>query len=93
MPSVPCAQPHQGEVFAVFDLPPGDYPGKAAVEDQVEKGCDARLAAYSPSTPGDHSIDQFFIYPQEQNWTNGDREVVCIAKAVSGTTSGTLRGK
>ena len=93
VPSVPCAQPHQGEVFAVFDLPPGDYPGKTAVEDQVEKGCDDRLAAYSPSTPGDQSIDQFFIYPQEQNWTNGDREVVCIAKAVSGTTSGTIRGK
>jgi Septum formation len=92
VPSVPCEEPHEGEVFAVFDLPSGDYPGNAAVESQVDKGCETRLAAYSPSAPTDSALEQFFIYPQERNWIKGDREVVCIAKAASGTTTGSIKG-
>ncbi len=93
LPGVPCAQPHEGEVFAVFDLPAGDYPGPAAVDDLVNKGCNARLAAYSPSAPDDPAVGLFSVYPLEQNWIRGDREVVCIAKATSGTATGSIRGK
>ena len=39
LPGVPCVQPHEGEVFAVFDLPAGEYPGAAAVDDEVSKEC------------------------------------------------------
>ena len=93
LPSVPCSQPHQGEVFAVFDLPPGPYPGAAGVDDLVSKGCNARLADYSPSAPSDDAIGLFSVYPLEQNWDRGDREVVCIAKATSGSSTGSIRGR
>jgi serine/threonine-protein kinase len=93
LPSVPCAQPHEGEVFAVFDLPPGPYPGAAGVDDLVSKGCNARLADYSPSAPADDAVGLFSVYPLEQNWNRDDREVVCIAKATSGTTTGSLKGR
>ena len=93
LPSVPCAQPHEGEVFAVFDLPPGPYPGAAGVDDLVSKGCNARLAEYSPSAPSDDAVGLFSVYPLEQNWNRDDREVVCIAKATSGTTTGSLKGR
>ena len=93
LPSVDCAQPHQGEVFAVFDLPPGPYPGADGVDDLVSKGCNARLAEYSPSAPSDDAVGLFSVYPLEQNWERGDREVVCIAKATSGTTTGSIKGR
>jgi len=93
LPSVDCAQPHQGEVFAVFDLPPGPYPGADGVDDLVSKGCNARLAEYSPGAPSDDAVGLFSVYPLEQNWERGDREVVCIAKATSGTTTGSIRGR
>ena len=93
LPSVDCAQPHQGEVFAVFDLPPGPYPGADGVDDLVSKGCNARLADYSPSAPADDAVGLFSVYPLEQNWNRDDREVVCIAKATSGTTTGSIRGR
>jgi len=93
LPSVPCSQPHQGEVFAVFDLPPGPYPGAAGVDDLVSKGCNARLADYSPSAPSDDAIGLFSVYPLEQNWDRGDREVVCIAKATSGSSTGSIKGR
>jgi len=93
LPSVPCSQPHQGEVFAVFDLPPGPYPGAAGVDDLVSKGCNARLADFSPSAPSDDAIGLFSVYPLEQNWDRGDREVVCIAKATSGSSTGSIKGR
>ena len=93
LPSVDCAQPHQGEVFAVFDLPPGPYPGADGVDDLVSKGCNARLAEYSPGAPSDDAVGLFSVYPLEQNWERGDREVVCIAKATSGTTTGSIKGR
>ena len=93
LPSVDCTQPHEGEVFAVFDLPPGPYPGAAGVDDLVSKGCNARLAEYSPGAPSDDAVGLFSVYPLEQNWERGDREVVCIAKATSGTTTGSIKGR
>ena len=92
VPSVPCEEPHEGEVFAVFDLPPGDYPGNAAVESQVDKGCDTRLADLQPERAHRLGGRTVHIYPQERNWIKGDREVVCIAKATSGTTTGSIKG-
>jgi serine/threonine protein kinase len=93
VPSVPCEEPHEGEVFAVFDLPAGEYPGQAAVDDQVSKQCNARLSAYSPSAADDPAVGLFSVYPLQQNWVRGDREVVCIATATSGTATGSIKGK
>jgi hypothetical protein len=94
LPGVPCAQPHEGEVFAVFDLPGGTtYPGRDAVREQVATECNARLATYSPSAQNDSSVGLFSVYPQEQSWTSGDREVVCIATADNGTVTGSIKGK
>jgi hypothetical protein len=94
LPGVPCAQAHEGEVFAVFDLPAGEYPGSAAVDDEVSKECNTRLGAYSPSAETDPDVGLFSVYPLEQNWRRGDRQVVCLATASSGgTTTGSIRGK
>ena len=93
LPGVPCTQPHEGEVFAVFDLPAGDYPGQDAVDKQVSEQCNTRLSAYSPSAADDPAVGLFSVYPLRQNWERGDREVVCIATATSGTTTGSIKGK
>ena len=94
LPGVPCTQPHEGEVFAVFDLPAGDYPGSAAVDDQVSRECNDRLTAYSPSAGSDPDVGLFSVYPLEQNWNRGDRQVVCLATAAAGNTAtGSIKGK
>jgi len=39
-------------------------------------------------------VGLFSVYPLEQNWRRGDRQVVCLATASSGgTTTGSIRGK
>lgn len=93
LPAVPCAVAHKGEVFAVFDLPSGPYPGAAAVDTQVQATCNARLDAYAPSTIGNAGVGLYFVYPLERNWLAGDREVVCIATSTSGSATGSIRGR
>jgi hypothetical protein len=90
VPAVPCAQPHEGEVFAVFDLPAGNYPGLAAVKSQVKKECVDRLSGYAPSAAQNSSLGISSLYPFERNWKAGDREVVCVA-ASSPPATGSVR--
>jgi hypothetical protein len=93
LPAVPCTAAHKGEVFAVFDLPAGPYPGASAVDSLVQAQCNTRLDAYAPSTVGDADIGLYFVFPLERNWRAGDREVVCIATSTAGTTTGSIRGR
>ena len=45
VPAVPCAQPHDGEVFATFEIPAGTWPGDAEVAKQARaREMEARLA-------------------------------------------------
>ena len=91
LPAVPCNQAHEGEVFAVFDLPAGPYPGQSGVDDAVNTECSGRLAGYSTTAAADPGVGLFSVYPLEQNWKAGDRQVVCIAAPFSGTASGSIK--
>nr|WP_298797965.1 septum formation family protein [Pseudonocardia sp. 73-21] len=90
MPAVPCAQPHEGEVFAGFDLPSGACPGQTQVDSLSETGCGTRFGDYSAADPSTERL--FGVYPLESNWARGDREVACIATPLDGgLTTGSLR--
>ncbi|MEV6416789.1 DUF4190 domain-containing protein [Kribbella sp. NPDC051718] len=72
----PCDQPNGGKVFAVFELPAGEWPGLAAVQAAAEKGCTDRFKALK-QTP-DKPSDVFFLHPIENGWTLGDRTATCL---------------
>ncbi|GAA3567455.1 DUF4190 domain-containing protein [Kribbella ginsengisoli] len=72
----PCDQPNGGKVFAVFELPAGEWPGLAAVQAAAEKGCTDRFKALK-QTP-DKPSDVFFLHPIENGWTLGDRNATCL---------------
>jgi hypothetical protein len=72
----PCDKPNGGKVFAVFDLPPGDWPGLATVQAAAEKGCTDRFKAakLKPEKPS----DIMFLHPVENGWALGDRGTTCL---------------
>jgi len=72
---VTCSAPHDGEVYAVFNLKNGAWPGVAAVKKQANSGCDSRLESYAKN-PG--KLDFYYLYPDEIYWPD-DRSVICIA--------------
>jgi putative regulator of septum formation len=73
---VPCNQPNGGKVFAVFDLPAGDWPGLTAVQTAAENGCTSRWKASKQKASAESSI--FYLHPTEDGWSLGDRGTTCL---------------
>ena len=88
LPVVPCTTPHDGEVYAVFDLADGDWPGDAAVQAQAEKRCGDEFDGYT-SAPSD-GLELFYLHPLQRSWSL-DRSVTCIVTDESGPRTGSLR--
>jgi hypothetical protein len=91
VPAVPCSQRHQGEVFAVFTLPAGNWPGEQAVVKKAEDGCSSRLAGYSKRAAKDENLQVFFIYPADTASWRRDRSVTCLVTDRDGKLTGSLR--
>lgn len=91
LPAVPCAQSHQGEVIAIFDLPDGDWPGQETVDERATAGCDDRFGNYA-FADDDPFVGVSFIPPTRLTWRAGDREVICIAYYLDGERTGSVRG-
>jgi hypothetical protein len=91
LPAVPCAQPHEGEVFATFTIPGATWPGDSQVQAAAERGCSDRLPGYAP-TVDQESVELVYLHPTQRSWTQGDHGVTCIAVNPDGPTTGSLRG-
>ncbi|GAA2243100.1 membrane protein [Streptomyces ruber] len=77
--TVPCEGKHDGEVFAVFDLPGGDWPGDDEVGEAAAGQCYVLADAYimdSWAWPSD--VDVYYFQPTRQSWGLGDREISCV---------------
>ncbi|MFC7280204.1 DUF4190 domain-containing protein [Paractinoplanes rhizophilus] len=70
-----CSAKHDGEIYAMFNLANGTWPGKSTVEKKAESGCGTRLSKWAdhPST-----LDFYYMYPDQDDWPD-DRGVICIA--------------
>ncbi|MFC7995898.1 DUF4190 domain-containing protein [Streptomyces rochei] len=91
---VSCAREHDGEVFAVFDLPGGAFPGEDGITRVADERCYALQDSYAMdrwALPGD--VDVYYLTPTSQSWRAGDREVTCLFGNTDerGTLTGSLR--
>lgn len=93
VPGVPCTTPHDNEVYYLFQMPDGDFPGEAAIDAAVEESCLPEFESYVGIPYADSTLDYFPLTPTEASW-NGlkDREVVCSVYDPAGQTTGTLKG-
>ncbi|WP_063794246.1 DUF4190 domain-containing protein [Streptomyces graminilatus] len=92
--NVPCSGAHDGEVFAVFKLPAGAYPGQDRVTEIADDRCYALEDSYAMdawAVPND--VDVYYLTPTGQTWRLGDREVTCVFGSVdtNGSLTGSLR--
>ena len=75
---VDCAKPHAAEVYAVFALPDGPFPGDARIQEYQNRCSKAALAEYSSTAANDPSVDTVRRSPDQASWDIGDRSVTCI---------------
>lgn len=91
--AVPCAQSHDGEVYADQDLTlSGSYPGDDAITKATEDACVAAFAGYIGKAYDDSSLEVTYLYPRAKEWTRGDKGITCLVTAASGQVTGSLKG-
>jgi len=92
LPVLPCEQPHEGEVFAIVELPAGPYPGDETLGQQAQRECLKQFEEYAPSSVADDKVELFYLHPSELSWTAGDRGVTCVATDPTTKRTGSLKG-
>lgn len=91
--AVPCSELHSGEVYLVFDLADGDFPGDAEAVRLAETGCVDAFRPFVGVSHGRSTLDITFLSPDSVNWRIADdREVLCFLSERDGMTTGTLEG-
>jgi hypothetical protein len=82
---VPCAEPHDAQAYAAFDLPDGPFPGDLAVDEQGARGCyDRWQASVGTIYEDDTFLDFTYFTPQAEGWNAGDHEILCAIVRIDG---------
>jgi Septum formation len=91
-PRVPCEQEHDGEVYAVHQLPDGEFPGDDAAATSADELCVGSFPQFVGMAYEDSALDFTWGVPTAETWAGGDREVVCVVVDPDKKVTGSLRG-
>jgi putative regulator of septum formation len=89
--AVPCAQPHDGEIYSTFRVAGHDWPGSAALGSQARLGCQARLTGYLNPQLDTTGLAESYAYPNQGAWAAGEHSVICEIRSTQGRFTGTVR--
>ena len=93
VPTIDCAEEHEAEIYAAKDLPDGDFPGDAAISDEVLNYCLEQFDTFVGMAYEESSLDFNAITPSSESWGEGDREIVCYIYELDGSmVTGSLKG-
>jgi hypothetical protein len=74
LPEVACEDPHDGEVFYIFTMPTGKYPGDNAVDASADRTCGTRFARIGYQLD---VLDFNYFTPTRPSWQSGERSTQC----------------
>ena len=93
--TVPCADAHDGEVFAVVAHPAAKdagYPGDDAVADFASGECLTRFTGYTGAAYDDSDLQVATVRPDRDSWGDkDDRDVACVLYQQGATLTGSRR--
>ncbi|WP_407360317.1 DUF2510 domain-containing protein [Microbacterium sp. LBN7] len=92
VPVVPCDQPHTDEVYFIYQLDDGDYPGDDAIYELAWDGCAAQFEGFVGLPYEESEFDIYNYTPTKASWSRmDDRTVHCIIYSYEDVTT-SLRG-
>lgn len=91
---LPCALPHQNEVFDVVEYPSThDFPGETTLRDFAKKNCTRNFAAFVGTEYEVSKLEVGFVIPRRENWGPGRERIGCYLYDVTGDRlAGSMRG-
>ena len=82
---IPCSEPHDNEVYAVFDVSFNTFPGDGPMFEVATDECLTRFEDFVGRSYDESILDIFPIYPNDDSWSRlNDREVVCAVYHIDG---------
>jgi hypothetical protein len=90
VPTVPCGEPHQSEVYAEILIDEASFPGVDAVVDVAADQCTQAFESFIGLPFIDSELSFHYYYPTANSWAVGDRSVFCVAYDPAGDTVGSL---
>lgn len=89
---LPCSEPHNAEVYALPELPAGEYPGDEQVKELGNEACAGAFEAYIGVDFQDSKYDGNALYPSKESYAD-DRTATCFVQPANGEkVTGTLKG-
>lgn len=73
---VPCAEPHQAEVFHSIEMGGDDFPGETAVN-RRSADCIPAFKEYVGKAFGRSRLEVALYFPTSMSWRLGDRTILC----------------
>ena len=94
LPGVPCAEPHDNEVYAVFDVDHSSFPGDDQMGEIAFEQCHEKFSSFVGRDYESSTLDITALYPSSDSWRmQDDREVVCAVYDMNGgKLTGSARG-
>jgi hypothetical protein len=89
--AIPCAQPHDGEIYGDFRVAGRSWPGAAALGRQAQHGCQSRLGGYLNPQLDTSGLAESYAYPNEGAWAAGVHSVICEIRTTRGELTGSVR--
>ena len=95
LPAVPCTEPHDNEVYAVFDVSVSDYPGADQMSVMAFDACKQRFQHFVGKEYDSSTLDIMTLHPSSESWrVQNDREVVCALYDMEGNkVTGSAKGR
>jgi hypothetical protein len=90
--AVDCAEPHDNEVYALYDYDGDEYPGEEAMSAAADEGCEARFEDYVGIGYFESELYYTHLTPTQESWDEGDREVVCVLYEPEAKLEGSMEG-
>lgn len=93
VPTVPCSEPHDNEIYFEYSMTETDYPGREATLDAADQRCLDEFEGFVGIDYFESDLDLFSIVPTQESWTDGDRTVLCVLYALDmSQLTGSMRG-
>jgi hypothetical protein len=76
---LPCTEPHDNEVYAVFNTTLTEFPGAEEMSNQSFEECLGRFDKFVGTKYEDSQLDITVMYPTSESWIElADREIICV---------------
>ena len=89
--AIPCARPHDAEIYGDFRVAGRRWPGTAALGEQARQGCQSRLGGYLNPQLATTGLAESYAYPNEGAWAAGVHSVICEIRSTQGKLTGSVR--